>query len=211
MILNKTCVLKVNRLWQVLDIITPEVAFKNMAEDIHGDASMRGIRVDYFQRPDGTYETSTILSLRDVGWDEWLALPVRDCDMFVRSSRQKVCVPNVVLCPDYKDLPKTTPQLNANSLWERDKGICQYTRKKLRRDEATMDHVIPKSKGGRKAWDNIVLAHKEVNLKKGNRTNREAGLPDMHPKAPRPAPKMVRITECCHPDWRAFLPNLKGI
>ena len=52
-------------------------------------------------------------------------------------------------------------------LWHRDKGLCQYCDKKISISNATIDHVVPKSRGGSHTWDNLVIACSKCNSKKG--------------------------------------------
>ncbi|MGB3695162.1 MAG: HNH endonuclease [Spirulinaceae cyanobacterium] len=73
------------------------------------------------------------------------------------------------------------PTFNREVL-RRDRHSCQYcdSKKKL-----TLDHVIPRSKGGKHTWDNVVTACERCNSKKGSRTPTEAGLIlKSKPKAP---------------------------
>ena len=63
-----------------------------------------------------------------------------------------------------------------NVVW-RDKSICQYCGGRFCFVDLTMDHVIPKSRGGDKTWDNIVTCCKKCNNTKGNRTPEEAKMP----------------------------------
>ena len=63
-----------------------------------------------------------------------------------------------------------------NVIW-RDKNIRQYCGGRFSFAELTMDHVIPKSRGGDKSWTNIVACCKRCNNKKGNRTPEEAKMP----------------------------------
>jgi 5-methylcytosine-specific restriction endonuclease McrA len=58
----------------------------------------------------------------------------------------------------------------------RDKGTCQYCSKKVHGKDATLDHVMPKSRGGKSTWTNIVLSCRSCNGKKDNRTPAEAGM-----------------------------------
>tara|TARA_R100000008_G_C3523451_1_gene135273 strand:- start:145 stop:669 length:525 start_codon:yes stop_codon:yes gene_type:complete len=62
-----------------------------------------------------------------------------------------------------------------NLLW-RDGNQCQYCAKKFSTSELTLDHVIPKSRGGRNTWENLVVACKKCNQKKGADIPREAGM-----------------------------------
>jgi 5-methylcytosine-specific restriction endonuclease McrA len=62
------------------------------------------------------------------------------------------------------------------NIFARDKWTCQYCYKEFDPCDLTIDHIIPKSRGGKTEWDNIVSCCKNCNGKKGNRTPREAGM-----------------------------------
>lgn len=75
-----------------------------------------------------------------------------------------------------------TPPVNRREILRRDNHYCQYcgSRKHL-----TIDHVLPRSRGGTHSWDNVVIACMQCNSIKGNRTPQEAGMVLNHkPKAP---------------------------
>lgn len=61
-------------------------------------------------------------------------------------------------------------------VFARDEGSCQYCGVNLTVSTGTLDHVIPKSRGGKWSWDNLVLACTKCNQHKGNRTPKEAGM-----------------------------------
>jgi 5-methylcytosine-specific restriction endonuclease McrA len=93
-----------------------------------------------------------------------------------------------------------------DAIWWRDGGIDQYTGKKLNRDDATVDHVVPRSRGGSDRWENLALTHRNINTVKGNKLNTEAGLKLIKPpKAPAPMPKMMMITHPAHITWTHFI------
>lgn len=62
------------------------------------------------------------------------------------------------------------------NLYMRDNGYCGYCRKKLTIKAATIDHVIPTSRGGKSSWENVVLSCRKCNSKKANKTPTEAGM-----------------------------------
>ncbi len=80
----------------------------------------------------------------------------------------------------------TSPKVTKKNVWLRDKGRCQYCEKKVVLSEATVDHVLPKSKGGKNTWDNVALACAKCNQKKGSRllenTNLQIVRPPFKPK-----------------------------
>ena len=63
------------------------------------------------------------------------------------------------------------------SLWHRDLGTCQYCSKRVTLSNATIDHVIPKSRGGDHTWENLVIACSKCNSKKGSRLLTECNMP----------------------------------
>ena len=70
----------------------------------------------------------------------------------------------------------TSIKLTKRNIYIRDKYRCQYTGKQLKFNEANIDHVVPKAKGGKNTWDNLVVCSKDINSIKGDKTNEEAGL-----------------------------------
>lgn len=70
----------------------------------------------------------------------------------------------------YKDIP-----LTRRNIFERDKNTCQYC--SYKGDQLTLDHIIPRSRGGSDSWENLVAACVRCNIKKGNRTPKEAQMP----------------------------------
>src|SRR3954467_15787733 len=104
-ILNKPIVLVLNRNWQAINIRTPADAFCQMATNV---ATALDIAGDEHIRP--------------VQWDEWIALPVREHDAFVRTARGAIRVPTVIVAVNYarapKELPVTSLLRNAHSLAE---------------------------------------------------------------------------------------------
>lgn len=76
-----------------------------------------------------------------------------------------------------KSIPSLGTRLTKRNLWIRDDGCCQYCHAKLTASTATIDHVMPKSRGGEHKWENLVLACGPCNVRKGSRTPAEASMP----------------------------------
>jgi len=189
-ILNKSTVLVLNRNWQAIHVKTPAEAFCMLASNA---ATALDVQGDDFIQP--------------VRWNDWLQLPVRECDHSVKTPRGPVRVPTVIVAENYAKVPLRRPRFGARGIWERDGGVCQYTGRKLSRHEGNIDHVVPRSRGGQSTWDNCVLAHREINSRKANRLPQEAGLRLVRlPAVPRslPATKMIRNLHNVR-DWNHFL------
>lgn len=140
-------------------------------------------------------------------WHDWLALPVREHDNAVNTPRGAVRVPTVIVASNYAKIPMRRPRFGPRGIWERDGGVCQYTGRKLAPHEGNIDHIVPRSRGGRTSWDNCVLAHREVNSRKADRLPHEAGLHlRSQPAAPRALPTSAFIRNYHGvADWEYFL------
>ena len=114
--------------------------------------------------------------IRPVTWEEWITLPIRDQDEAVHTVRGQIRVPTVIVAVNYAKVPKKRPKLCARAIRERDGNRCQYTGRVLHPDEGSLDHVVPRSRGGKDAWENLVWSAKEVNQRKADRLPHEAGL-----------------------------------
>ncbi len=115
-------------------------------------------------------------TLRPATWAEWLTLPIREPDQAMHTVSVHIRVPTVIVLANFAKVPKKRPKLCARTIRERDGNRCQYTGVLLRPEEGNIDHVVPRSRGGRDAWENCVWSSKEVNTKNGNRLPHEAGL-----------------------------------
>jgi 5-methylcytosine-specific restriction endonuclease McrA len=188
-ILNKATVLVLNRNWQAINVRTPQDAFCQMATNVATALEVDGE------------------SIRPVTWEEWITLPVRPQDSAVLTMRGPIRVPTVIVALNYAKVAKKRPKLCARTIRERDGNRCQYTGVMLRPEEGNIDHVVPRSRGGKDAWENCVWSSKTVNSKKGNRLPHEAGLKLLkQPVAVRemPVTALIRNTHGI-PDWEPFV------
>jgi 5-methylcytosine-specific restriction endonuclease McrA len=194
-ILNKTIVLVLNRNWQAIHVRTPQEAFCMMATNV-----ATALEIEF---GDGARAEA----LRPVTWDEWITLPVRPQDNAVQTVRGPVRVPTVIVAVNFARVPKKRPKLCAKTIRERDGNRCQYTGELLKPDEGSLDHVVPRSRGGKDAWDNLVWSSKAVNTKKGNRLPEEAGLKLLAlPRAPKESPVTALIRNAQGiPEWKLFV------
>src|SRR5438034_11623133 len=131
--------LVLNRNWQAINIRTPADAFCQIATNVATALEINGQN-----------------HIRPVTWDEWITLPIRDCDNVVHTVRGAIRVPTVIVAVNFAKVPKRRPKLCARAIRERDGNRCQYTGELLRSDEGSLDHVVPRSRGGADAWENLV-------------------------------------------------------
>ena len=194
-ILNKTIVLVLNRNWQAIHVRTPQEAFCMMATNV---ATALEIELGDNARAE---------ALRPVTWDEWITLPVRPQDNAVQTVRGQVRVPTVIVAVNFAKVPKKRPKLCAKTIRERDRNRCQYTGEVLKPEEGSLDHVVPRSRGGKDAWENLVWSSKDVNSRKGNRLPHEVGLKLLSvPRAPKELPVTAHLRNTHGvAEWKLFL------
>ena len=98
-------------------------------------------------------------------------------------------------------------KLSRREVFSRDDHACQYCG--LRGANMTLDHVVPRSRGGQHTWDNVVTACKSCNHRKAGRTPRESGMSlRMTPMEPRPNPYSGFSRDRVDPSWLPFMPWL---
>ena len=119
-------------------------------------------------------------------------------------------IPSVIVLHNYiRKFPFRLSCNRKNVFW-RDDFQCQYCAKTFKFDDLTMDHVVPKSKGGAKTWENIVTSCASCNSRKRNRTPREAQMPLIRrPHSPRVNLLDLNRNVPIHKDCRIFFKEQK--
>ena len=119
-------------------------------------------------------------------FDSWTSLSVARDEPCVRTVALRMRIPEIIVLGMYDGLPSRTVAFSRRNLYRRDHQTCQYCGQRPGTEELSIDHVVPRSKGGRSSWENCVLACVECNKKKAHRTLRQASMKLLRlPKAPR--------------------------
>lgn len=121
---------------------------------------------------------------------------VSEYDTVVRSPSFEMRLPSVISLKDYVQ-PARYPAFTRFNVFLRDRFQCQYCHS---RHDLTFDHVIPRSRGGRTTWENVVAACSPCNLRKANRMPRDIGM------IPIQTPYRPTVYDL-HNNGRAFPPN----
>ena len=109
---------------------------------------------------------------------------VSEYDSFVHSPTLTMRLPSVIALKHYISTSRN-PSFTRFNVFLRDGFCCQYCTKKFATHDLTFDHVIPRSRGGRTEWDNVVTACSSCNLRKSNHLPQEIGMnPIQQPHAP---------------------------
>lgn len=110
------------------------------------------------------------------GWDEWLSREPSDGEGFVQAVRMRVCVPEVLTLTYYDRVPVGAVAFSRRNLYRRDRYTCQYCGARPARNELSIDHIVPKSRGGGSSWANCVVACVSCNKNKADRLPHEARM-----------------------------------
>ena len=126
-------------------------------------------------------------------------------DWELRSATSSVTRPVVIRLVSYVRVPRDTHRrkITRRAVFARDDWTCQYCGA---RSNLTVDHVIPRSKGGASSWDNIVASCAPCNLRKGNALPRQAGMRlQRQPKTPSPHVFIHVASPTIPAAWRQYL------
>ncbi|MBC7660043.1 MAG: HNH endonuclease [Chitinophagaceae bacterium] len=104
---------------------------------------------------------------------------VKSHNRFIRSVSRSFQLPQIIKLKRYiKNFSMAAGGIcySRQNVFKRDKYVCQYCSKKLSEKHATIDHIIPRSKGGSDTWENTVCCCVSCNSKKGSRTLEESQM-----------------------------------
>ncbi|WP_460362855.1 HNH endonuclease [Thermus antranikianii] len=169
-------------LGKALDLDAPRVLVLNAAYEVLGLASIK---------------RSVLLVLS--GGAEMLS----ESGRYLHTPSTRIPVPSVIRL---KRLVRRGPSripLNRRNILRRDRYTCQYCGRQG--GELTVDHVLPRSRGGRSTWENLVAACRPCNLKKGDRTPEEAGMRLLRPPRAPKAPLFLFDLKEVPEDWQPYL------
>lgn len=126
---------------------------------------------------------------------------------WIQTVRFQIAVPKIIRLLTYDKLPRQEVKLNRRNLFARDHGRCQYCGKKFPTSELSVDHVVPRSQGGRTAWDNVVCACVQCNVRKGGRTPFQAHMRLITaPRRPRRSPVLtIKLSDAKYASWKQFV------
>ena len=195
-------VLVLNKYYQAIRVVNVRRAFtllcKQLAEVVHIDTDERG--------------QSRWQNFNFESWQEVSALKAEfepDGFDWIHTVRFQIAVPKIIRLLVYEKLPRQDVKFNRRNIYARDSNKCQYCGRKFPTTELSLDHVKPKSQGGRSSWENIVCCCLKCNVKKGGRTPEQA---HMHlitkPVKPRRSPVInIRLADQRYASWKQFLDN----
>jgi 5-methylcytosine-specific restriction endonuclease McrA len=138
-------------------------------------------------------------------WADWSHLAPRAGDLFIQAVRQRLRVPEVIALAVYDRLPSAAVSFSRRNVFKRDHYTCQYCGAQPGSEELSIDHVVPRSRGGASSWENCVLACVPCNKRKADRLPRQAGM-KLHKQPERPTWKPMYARESLRiASWSRFV------
>lgn len=142
-------------------------------------------------------------------FSSWLSYSQRAPESsMIHSVRIALRVPKIIVLSIYDKIPSKDVTFSRRNVFWRDQHTCQYCLKSFSESELNLDHVIPRDKGGKTSWDNIVTSCVKCNTRKGNKLPHEANMhPRTKPVAPRWKPDFGIRDKQLEESWATFLPT----
>jgi 5-methylcytosine-specific restriction endonuclease McrA len=109
-------------------------------------------------------------------FDSWASLRVAEEEPCIRTVSLRIKIPEIVLLTQYDAFPRRKVTFSRRNIYRRDRHTCQYCGARPPVEELSVDHIVPRSRGGRSTWANCVLSCLRCNRRKANRTVEESGL-----------------------------------
>ena len=193
-------VLVLNKFYQAIRVINVRRAFsllcRELAEVVHIETDAQG--ASRWQNFD--FESWQELSLMKANFEP------EEYD-WIHTVRFQIAVPRIIRLLGYEKLPRQDVKFNRRNIYARDSSRCQYCGRRFSTTELSLDHVVPRSQGGKTSWDNIVCCCVKCNVKKGGRTPEQAAMKLItKPIKPRRSPVInIRLADERYWSWKQFL------
>ena len=127
---------------------------------------------------------------------------------YLRAPSAAFRVPSVIRLLEYRRIPYQQRALSRKNILMRDRNTCQFCGRVMPASELTLDHIVPRSRGGESSWENLVTCCHPCNNRKGDRLPEEAGMSLL--RQPRPfnlhtSRQLMRLMGRSDEAWRKYL------
>ena len=192
-------VLALNRAYAPVHVVSVRRAFTLLYK---GQAEVVSVE-------DGQYQTFNFDGWRELSDAKHALEEYYEWDDWIHTVTFVIQVPRVIRLLDYDRVPRNVVKFNRRNVFLRDENRCQYCGKKFGNHHLSLDHVVPRSRGGPSTWDNIVCACLKCNVRKGGRTPWEASMRLIkEPVQPKTSPVLgLKLSNRRYRSWKSFLDN----
>jgi len=192
----ETSVLVLNKFYTAIHLISARKAFCLLVKEVAEVVSVDEGHFSNYVFPAWRDESQRRVDHGEHSDSEW-----------VLGVSQSIEVPKVIRLLTYDKLPAQGARFNRRNVLARDGNVCCYCGQRFPSQDLSIDHVMPRSQGGRTAWKNIVTACTDCNKRKGGRTPLEASMKLLRrPVAPRITPLVnIKPENPKYGTWKHFL------
>lgn len=199
MLVAETRVLVLNRSYFPVGVCTVKEAFKLICQYVNDDPNQ------------GPLAHILDAKLQPYDFASWAELEVEEGMDSIGLVNKRIRVPRLIRLITFNKVPNTVVKFSRQNVMTRDSFTCCYCNKRKHISNLSLDHVQPKSKGGKTSWDNIVTACMQCNQVKGDRTPEQAGM-ELLRKPFRPTWGHLHASlgrGKIYPEWEPWLSNTK--
>lgn len=191
----ESSVLVLNRLYMAVHVVNVRRAFSLLCRDL----------AEVIHLEEGQFANYNFESWREISeLKSQFKAPQED---WIQSVNFEIQVPRVIRLLFFDRMPKQTVRFNRRNIFARDGNRCQYCGRKFPTSELSLDHVVPKSRGGDTSWENIVCSCVRCNVRKGGRTPDEATMSLVRPPIkPKRSPVLsIKLGNPKYESWKMWL------
>jgi hypothetical protein len=139
-------------------------------------------------------------------WTDLAIIAKVDQHKMICCQKFQILAPEVIILNDYKGQALREAKFSRRNIFIRDKYTCQYCYKKFPVKKLNIDHIIPRSRGGKTTWENIALSCLNCNTKKAAKTLEEAGMKLLNkPIKPKWSALQCQLGQHFPNSWKTFM------
>ena len=140
-------------------------------------------------------------------WEDWAQLAPQHDEPAILTRSSRLRVPEVIVLKMYDRLPTNSVTFSRRNIFRRDRFTCQFCGRQPGSEELTIDHVVPRSRGGAHSWQNCVASCAKCNHHKADKLLSELGWRLLYaPTAPRgPHWRLLAAISETDPQWLPYL------
>jgi 5-methylcytosine-specific restriction endonuclease McrA len=139
-------------------------------------------------------------------WSDLSVVSRMDDHKYIICQRFRILTPEVIILNEYDGSMVREAKLSRRNIFLRDDHTCQYCHKRFQAKSLNIDHVIPRSRGGKTTWENVALSCLKCNTKKAARTPKEAGMQLLKkPVRPKWTALQGQFGQALPNSWKTFI------
>jgi len=191
MIFKRRKVLVLNKSWYPIAIVSLKKAIGKLF-DVYVDGTPKAKIIDHLN------------NFEVLDWHDWAEMEPNENEPMIISPKKNYRCPEVIQYTKYDKMPSQRRNFSKSTLYKRDNHTCQYCGTKKSMQNLSIDHIVPRSQGGITTWDNVVIACKECNAKKADRTPDQANMPLLK-KPLKPSYTLIYEDDSILKSWEQFI------